>query len=133
MIELDITEFFNTECPRDYSASVAELGPTAGQDTWRAAVENAPDHAFVTPENRDEVIAHFRSYGAWSDEELQAHNNDELCAMLIQDISGTMRDFPGGMGPGMDWEAYYAGCEAGTYSGRIYGADGGRVFFCIGG
>jgi hypothetical protein len=130
MIELDITAFFNTECPRDYSASIAELGPFAGRDTWQAAVENAPDHAFVTDENRDEVIAHFRAYGAWTDEELQAHSNDELCAMLLQDISGTMRDSD--MGPGIDWAAYEAACEAGTYSGRIFRADDGRVFFYIG-
>lgn len=136
MIELDITEFFNTECPRDYSASVAELGPTAGRDTWQAAVENAPEHHFVNDDNRDDVIAHFLAYGAWDESELEACSNDELCAMLIQDISSEMREAGIG-GPDTDWDGYGEGCEAGRYRGSFFvnveDPKNPRVYFTIGG
>jgi len=131
MLELDITDFFNSECPRDYSASVAELGPNAGRDTWQAANDNAPEYNYVTDENRDEVISHFQAYGAWDREELEAHSNNELCAMLIQDISAAMRE--GNMHPGMDWALYQHYCEEGVCSGRIsQGVDESKVFFYVG-
>jgi hypothetical protein len=131
MFELDITDFFNSECPRDYSASVAELGPSAGQDTFQAAIENAPVYNYVTDENRGAVIDHFQAYGAWDREELEAHTNTELCAMLIQDISAAMRE--GNMHQGMDWDLYRHYCEEGVCSGRIrQGVDESKVFFYVG-
>jgi len=40
-VELNITAFFNTIAPMDYSASVAEIGNDAGPATWRAAFSAA--------------------------------------------------------------------------------------------
>jgi hypothetical protein len=131
MLELDITDFFNSEYPRDYSASIAELGLSAGQYTWQAANDNAPRYNYVTDENRDEVISHFEAYGAWDREELEAHSNDELCAMLIQDISAAMRE--SGMQLPWDWALYRQYCEDGVCSGRIsQGVDESKVFFYVG-
>ena len=41
MCELDVTAIVASIAPRDYSASVAELGNDAGRITWEAACEDA--------------------------------------------------------------------------------------------
>ena len=40
-MQINITRFFNEACPRDYSASAAEIGENAGADTWRAACDDS--------------------------------------------------------------------------------------------
>ena len=40
-MRINVTRFYLEACPKDYSASVAEIGSNAGQDTWNAAVDDA--------------------------------------------------------------------------------------------
>lgn len=140
MYELDITDFFNSECPSDYCASVAEIGRSAGTDTWTAAIEASDDWDFIkeNAEIRQELRDHFKEYGAWSEDEINAWSDSELNALLIQDISGTMRDYLGALGENADawdWKEYQKQSENGNLSGRLFGgplSDDGRVYFTIG-
>ena len=59
-LELKITEFFNSECPSDYSASVAEIGWNAGANTFGAALEC--EFNFVNDETRQDISANMRDY-----------------------------------------------------------------------
>lgn len=134
-MELDITDFFNDCAPMDYSASVAELGQSAGADTWRAAVDDAPDYALLdTEEKRQAFRAHVAGYGAWSDDEIAAWSDDELTALLIQIIAGDIRDADLDT-TAPDWGAYQALRGTGTISGRLFGGPmsvDGRVYYYIG-
>lgn len=136
-MEIDITDFFNTAAPMDYSASVAEIGRDAGPSTWRAANDDSADYPIIdTDEKREAFRAFVRSAGAWSDEEINAWSNIELNALAIQWISGDMRNVPGiDMGPHMsedDWSEYAEMSEAGIVSGSIFRADDGRIYWYIG-
>jgi len=92
MIDIDISRFIREAAPMDYSASVAEIGPNAGRDTWQAAMEDAPDYNLLnTDEQRDEFRAHVRGSGAWSAEEIAAWSDTELNALFMQLISGDIR------------------------------------------
>jgi hypothetical protein len=133
-MDIDITDFFNTAAPMDYSASVAEIGCNAGADTWRAACEDSADYMLLdTDEKRDAFRDYAASFGAWDREEIAAWSDTELNALLIQMISGDMREF-NDLADG-DWKAWEALCEDGTCSGRLYGSElstDGRVYFNIG-
>ena len=129
-LEINITDFFNSECPSDYSASRAEIGDNAGQDTWQAA--NECEYNFITGDTREEVRAHFASFGAWSEEEIASWPDSELNALLIQDISGNMRDLLGGFGvfaDAWDWDTYE---NDENTSGRLFKDDDGEIYFSIG-
>ncbi len=92
-MEVNITQFFNEACPRDYSASVAEIGNNAGKATWEAANEDSAEYMLIdTDEKRDALRQHVRGFGAWSDDEIAAWTDIELNALFIQLVSGDMRE-----------------------------------------
>lgn len=121
----------------DYSASVAEIGNDAGPSTWRAACDDAPDYPILDTEDKREAFRAFvRNSGGWSDDEVAAWSDSELTALLIQWISGDMRE-PVGFELGPDttpeqWADYETQSREGNCAGRIFRADDGRVFFYIG-
>lgn len=136
-MELNITAFFNAAAPMDYSASVAEIGRNAGPDTWRAACDDSADYPILnTDDKRDAFRDYVRDFGAWDDDEIAEWSDAELNALLIQMISGDMRE-PVGFELGPDataeqWAEYEAQCEAGQCSGRLFRADDGAVYYYIG-
>lgn len=121
----------------DYFASVAEIGRDAGPSTWRAACDDAPDYPLLdTEEKRDAFRRFVRDSGGWTDEEILVWSNDDLTALLIQWVSGDMRE-PVGFELGPDttpeqWADYREQSESGHCSGRIWRNDDGRVYFYIG-
>lgn len=131
-MELDITRFFSEAAPRDYSASVAEIGNDAGRVTWRAALDDAGDFNLLPDDDaRDAFKEYARGFGAWSADEIAAWSADELNALCMQFIAGDMRDYCDDAAS-WNWDEYEQGAQAGTYSGRLFRGDGGRVYYDIG-
>lgn len=130
-MEIDITDFFNNAAPMDYSASVMEIGRNAGPDTWRAAVEDSPDHMMIdTDDKRESFKAHIRGFGAWDDAEIAAWSDVELNALFLQMVSGDMRDAD--LHPDMsdeEWGAYEANEQVARNISP--GADG-RIYYYVG-
>jgi hypothetical protein len=92
-MEIDITEFFNSAEPYEFSASCAERGPNAGPETWRNALEEgARTPLLTTPDQLDALRDHVRGYGAWEREEIDAWSPTECNALFIQLISGDIRE-----------------------------------------
>ena len=130
-MELDITEFFNSCVPKHYSASVAELGNDAGTITWQNALDR--DAGLLdTEEKRDAFKAYIRGFGAWDDEEIAAWSHEELNALLIQFISGDMREDR--LHANMEDEEWNA-LDPEKSRGSIYGGPltvDGHVYFYMG-
>ncbi len=136
-MELNITEFFNNAAPKDYSASVAEIGNNAGAATWQAACDDAPDYNFLdTDEKRETFRTYVKGFGAWSEAEIAAWSDVELNALLIQFISGDIREVPDmNDASDWDWELYQQYAEEGVIGGRMYGgpmSTDGQVYYYIG-
>jgi hypothetical protein len=134
-MEINITEFFNSACPMDYSASRAEIGDNAGLDTWRAACEDASDYSALldTDEKRQAFRDYVADFGAWKEEEIQAWTNDELAALFMQMISGDMRESD--LKPDMnedEWGEYEMRAANGNVSGRIYRGPFNQIYYYIG-
>lgn len=130
-MELNITYFFNEASPRDYSASVAEIGHGAGKATWNHALADSLEFDLLdTDEKREAFRQHVAEFGAWSDEEIAAWSNTELNAVCIQMVSGDIRE--GGLDVMLDWAQYEADSEAGRVSGRIFRGTDDEIYYDIG-
>ena len=90
-MEINITDFFNNAHPADYSASVAERGENANTETWNAAC-NADFMLLDNQEKLSAVKEHFKSFGAWDEDEIANWSPNEINALFIQLISGDMRE-----------------------------------------
>ena len=90
--EIDITSLLETDM-FEFSHSQAEGGENAGPNTWNAAM-NGPRPLLTTPEQFDEFRDYVRGFGAWTDEEIEAWNENECQALLLQMIAGDTREAP---------------------------------------
>lgn len=128
-MELNITHFFNTACPRGYSASVAEIGQNAGRDTWNAALDSSEDYMLLDIEAKREAFEEFiLGFGAWDSSDIAAWSIVELNALCIQFISGDIRESMYLDKSPIDWDAY----EKEENAGRIFRGIDGEIYFYIG-
>lgn len=130
-MELDITHVLNEET-WGYTGSIVTHGELGVRQTFDNARGDA-DALFPDVE-REDLVDHFKGYGAWSEEELEAMPLTDLRAMLLQDVVLHLRE----MGledecpDEYDWEAYEEGCSQGTYAGNIFRGGAGRIYFYMG-
>lgn len=123
-MELNITRFYNTTCPRDYFASIA------GPDTWRAACDDSHDYMMLdTADKLQAMREHVAGFGAWTDEEIASWTDVELNALLIQMIAGDIRESC--LADGGSWAMYYEEAEQGIVSGNLFSDDAGQVYYTI--
>lgn len=129
-MELDVTHM--VEAADDMpmlSGSAMELGQDAGRITWNNSVAFGREHPLLaTDDMRDEARAHFREYGAWSEEEIAAWSEEELQGIMCQDVAAAIRE----MEHDDTYEDYLERCEQGSCSGRLYRGDDGRWYFYLG-
>lgn len=128
-MEINITSLFTSGeyCPRDYSASVAEIGNNAGKITWQAAMES--EYGFLdTSEKLDAFRDHIRGFGAWSEEEISAWNVTECNALFVQLISGDIRE-AGLDVDNPDWDEYEANDNI---SHNILQGIDGNIYYYLG-
>lgn len=129
-MEIDITHFFETAAPYDFSGSIAERGPNAAKETWSNALEQARAEPLLKESDCDYFRRYMREYGAWSEEEMAAWSIDDCNALLIQLISGDMRE--GNLDCAEpDWEQYEKDAEDGRISGNIFKAEDGKMYYSL--
>lgn len=129
-MEIDVTHMVE-DCDQmpALSGSKFELGNDAGRITWNNSVAYGKDRPLLaTEDEKDAARAHFREYGAWSREEIDAWDEDTLQGITCQDVAAAIRE----MESAEDEADYIAGCEAGRYSGRLSRGDNGRWYFYLG-
>lgn len=130
MVEINVTAMVEDEDHMPIlSGSRAELGDEAGAITWKNSVEYGRKHPLLkTDDERDAARHHFRSYGAWSQEQIDAWSEDELQGIVCQDVAAAIRE----MEAFASFEEFQAASEAGRVSGRLSRGDDGQWFFYLG-
>ena len=110
-----------------YSASAAELGQDACKVTWENS-KDADDLHFLKTESD---LAEFRDWikdsGGWSKEEIAAWDSTECNALLLQFISGDLREYLDFRERGLSEFRRYKQ----QYGGSIYKGSGGKYFFMV--
>lgn len=127
MFSVDITEFLATECMRDFSASVAEIGPNAGRYTWAASIDSAEDWQFLDDDTMPDFLEFVRQSGGWTDEEISAWSQQEIQALCLQWIAGDVRECRADS-QDPDWDAILRDQEAGRIPSTIY-RQGERIYW----
>lgn len=119
-MEIIVPSFIH-EDPYRFSASIAELGKDAARITWNNALEAAKTWEAIQPENLPHLRGYFKTFGAWSSEELEAMSLEELRALTIQLISG-------------DWREYIDEPEDEARPAHLFEdeANPGRFYYCLG-
>ncbi len=126
-MEMNVTNVVNGIRPMNYSASIMEIGQDAGTITWSNAIDDS-DH-LIQGYDRAATIEHFADYGAWSGDELNASDDTELKAMLLQEIAAEMREH--------DITTFWDKEQWGEYMnsdnvGRLFMGDDEQIYFYIG-
>ncbi len=129
-MEFDITQFVINEHPRDFSASVMEIGEHAGAYTWQAAIETAADYPFIADDNKEVYQEHLSHFGAWTNEEMDKWSFDEFNALLIQLISSDMREYSDDPISDWVWDEYEKQAYNGQIQGNLFKADG-KYYYSI--
>jgi hypothetical protein len=141
-MEIDVTDYIRDTEHYEISASAAELGPDAGQITWRNAMragESAP--LLTTPEQFAEFRAHMRQYGAWSREDIDAWSDVECNALVAQEVSHAWREIESLASDGdgaINWDRVQDLCDYGRIIGCLFRGDiegspsFGRLFYYLG-
>jgi hypothetical protein len=135
-MEIDITEFFNSAEPFEFSASMAERGQNAGRETWRNAVAEGTDSPLLTTPEQIEALRQWaKESGGWDAAERAAWSDAECNALFIQLISGDMRELESlcmGDNGEIDWQEAEKLSHAGTIGGNLYRGDDGKVYYYLG-
>ena len=125
-MEIEITQLLETAV-FEFSHSRHEGGENAGRNTWNAALQGP--QLLKTPEEIQEARDYFRSTGGWNAEECAAFSESEVQALLLQFISGDIREAGADSLDEMDWEEYEADENA---CHRLYRSADGRIFYYVG-
>jgi hypothetical protein len=130
-MEIDVTHMVADEDEMfELSGSRCEHGQNAGEITWNNSVAYAAGQPLLTDDDmRDAARAHFRAYGAWTQEEIAAWSDEHLQAITCQDVAAAIREMEVAHG---DYEEYERLCEEGTLSGRLYKSDNDHWYFYLG-
>lgn len=95
-IRANVSAMFSEIDPYDVSNSIANLGESAGQITWRNALKIAENHEkwleSPLPDACDGMQEWAGSCGAWEAEEIAGWSDEECLAMFVQNIASELRD-----------------------------------------
>lgn len=129
-MEINVTAFVAGANPRAYSASQMELGRDAGRITWNNAKGAATGELLDTPAKRNAFRDHVEGYGAWNRFQINSWSQVECEALLIQMISGDMRE--GGVET--DWTAddWHKAQARDSWPGSLYMGDDGEIYYYLG-
>jgi hypothetical protein len=129
-MEIDVTHMVeDSDSMIELSGSRMEHGADAAQVTWNNALDYGMGQPLLkTEEERDAARAHFREYGAWSEEEIAAWDEAALQGIMCQDVAAAIRELE----VLDDFSNYEKLVEEGVLSGRLFKGDDGKWYFYLG-
>lgn len=134
-MEIDITRLFTETDAFDFSRSIAEYGQGAGPTSWANAKEEGAENPLLATDDACQALRDWaRDFGAWDDAERAAWTADECNALLIQYISGNIREIQSlctSADGKIDWTTVEKLESEGRISGSIYRADDGKIWFSM--
>jgi hypothetical protein len=97
-MEIDVTHMVeDADNMIELSGSKAEHGPDAPRITWDNAVAYGKEHPLLaTDDARDAARAHFKEYGAWTEDEIAAWDEDTIQGIMCQDVAAAIREMTAG-------------------------------------
>jgi hypothetical protein len=130
-MEINITSLLSEDV-FNYSHSAFEGGDNAGRNTWNAAKERSQDEPLLTtPKQLDALRDYVKGFGAWTEEEIAAWDDNECNALFLQMVSGDIREAGADSLENIDWEDYKERAEAGNCSSNLFKTKQGEIFYSL--
>lgn len=133
IMQIDITSLSAIDL-FTFSHSRAEGGENAGQNTWKAALEDASTRRpplLSSPESIEAFKDWLKDFGAWSEDECNSWTDEECNALFLQWVAGDVRAARYASLEDIDWDEYEAQAREGNIPANICRADDGRIFFSL--
>lgn len=128
-MEIDITSLLDMDA-WPLSHSIAEGGPNAGRDTWKASMQQADETSLLDTEEKVQAFRDWcKDFGAWDDAERAAWTARDANALFLQMVAGDTREAGVDTLADIDWKEYEEMSEAGQWSGNMFQADDGKIYF----
>lgn len=116
-MEIEITKMVeDSNTMPTLSGSAMELGDNAGAITWNNCLSYAKEHPILKIEQIQNAKNYFKSFGAWSKEEIEKWSELEVQALTIQFIAGNIRELE----KFETFEDYLKASNDGQVSGDIF-------------
>jgi len=113
----------------NFSASAIEMGENAGRITWNNAKDGP--QLLTSSEQREAFKEWLADFGAWDKEEREAMTDQELNALLVQFVSGDIREAGADSLEDIDPEQLRADQEEGRVPSYLWRDDDGNWFYSI--
>jgi hypothetical protein len=112
-----------------FSASAAEMGDNAGRITWN----NAKDGPQLLRDDaqREAFKEWIADFGAWNEEEREAFTDQELNALLVQFVSGDIREAEADSLEEIDPAQLQVDQEEGRIASYLFQDDSGAWFYSL--
>jgi len=132
-MEINITDYFNSELHYDVSCSQATHGAFAGDGSFNLAKESSNEFNLLdTKEKRSAAIEFFDGFGAWGREEMENWEHNELNALLLQLISGDVNEYQDLAADNWDWAEYEELSKEGVVNGNLFKGVDSEIYYYVG-
>jgi hypothetical protein len=112
-----------------FSASAHEMGENAGRITWNNAKDGP--QLLTNDAQREAFKEWIADFGAWNEEEREAFTDQELNALLVQFVSGDIREAGADSLEDIDPVQLQADQEEGRVPSYLWRDDAGNWFYSI--
>ena len=130
-MEINITAYFKNElAPKDFFASIAEIGHNAAKDTWQAAIDESADLMLLDTPKKIQALKDYSISAGMEEEEIQAGTDIETNALFLQWISGDIREASEYLEQSpIDWAGYENDENVG---GRLFLGIDDQIYYYVG-
>jgi hypothetical protein len=113
----------------NFSASAHEMGENAGRITWNNAKDGP--QLLTNDDQREAFKEWIADFGAWDESEREAMTDQELNALLVQFVSGDIREAGADSLEDIDPAQLVEDQENGGICSNLYQDDSGTWFYSI--
>ena len=113
----------------NFSASAYEMGENAGRITWNNAKDGP--QLLTNDDQREAFKEWLTEFGAWDESEREAMTDQELNALLVQFVSGDIREAGADSLEDIDPEQLQADQQEGRAHSYLFQDDSGDWFYSL--
>lgn len=130
-MEINITNYFNSELHYDVSCSQTTHGAFAGTGSYRLACESSNEFMLLdTSDKRQAAIDYFEGFGSWEVEEMNDWSIEELNGLFLQLISGDINEASEHkLEEGFNWSGFEADENL---SGHMFEGTDKEIYYYLG-
>jgi hypothetical protein len=115
------------------SHSAFEGGQNSGENYWHASMQAAEDFELLDAEEKLQAMRDYAgSFGAWTKEQINKWDSQQLNALFLQWIAGDCRELGADRLSEIDWEEAEELQKSGNAPSNLFQGTDGSIYFYLG-